>query len=113
MTTYKLGDILLVPFPFTNQTFKKKRPAVVISSSLYNQQKPDLIMMPITSQIKLPLSLGELQIIDFSSAGLIKPSLIKPVIFTIEKSLVIRKLGQLQNIDCQNVKNMIPMILEN
>ncbi|MEA5508479.1 type II toxin-antitoxin system PemK/MazF family toxin [Crocosphaera sp. UHCC 0190] len=113
MTTYKFGDILLVPFPFTDQTLKKKRPAVVIISSPYNQQKPDLIIMPITSQIKLPLTLGELQIIDFLSAGLIKPSVIKPIISTIEKSLVIRKLGQLKNIDCQNFKNIIPVIIEN
>jgi len=32
MTTYKFGDIILVPFPFTDQTSTKKQPAVVISS---------------------------------------------------------------------------------
>ena len=111
MTTYSFGDILLVPFPFTDQTSRKKRPAVIISSNDYNQQKLDLIIMAITSQISLPLTLGELQIIDFSAAGLIKPSVIKPVISTIEKSLVIRKLGQLQDSDCQNLKNMIKMTI--
>ncbi len=33
MTGYKFGDILLVPFPFTDQSTTKKRPAVVVSSS--------------------------------------------------------------------------------
>jgi mRNA interferase MazF len=111
MTIYSFGDILLVPFPFTDQTSTKKRPAVVISSNDYNQQKLDVIIMAITSQIILPLTLGELEIADFSAAGLIKPSVIKPVMSTIEKSLVIRKLGQLQNSDCQNLKNMIKTIL--
>ena len=50
-------------------------------------------------------------IIDFSDAGLIKPSVIKPVISTIEKSLVIRKLGQLQDLDSENLKKMINQIL--
>jgi len=111
MTIYNFGDILLVPFPFTNQNFSKKRPAVIISRNVYNQQKLDLIIMAITSQINSFLTFGELQIIKFSAAGLIKPSVIKPVISTIEKDLVIRKLGQLQNSDCQNLRDMIQIIL--
>jgi mRNA-degrading endonuclease toxin of MazEF toxin-antitoxin module len=37
MTIYKFGDVILVPFPFTDQTTSKKRPAVAISSDAYNQ----------------------------------------------------------------------------
>jgi mRNA interferase MazF len=33
MTGYEFGDILLVPFPFTDQSTTKKRPAVVVISS--------------------------------------------------------------------------------
>ena len=36
MTTYNHGDVILVPFPFSNQSATKKRPAVVISSNAYN-----------------------------------------------------------------------------
>jgi mRNA interferase MazF len=111
MTIYNFGDILLVPFPFTNQTLNKKRPAVIISSNVYNEQKIDLIIMAITSQISSSLSFGEMQITDFSAAGLIKPSIIKPVISTIEKCLVLRILGQLQGPDCKNLRNMIQIIL--
>ena len=103
MTIYNFGDILPVPFPFTDQTSSKKRPAVIISSNTYNQKKSDLIIMAITSQLSSSITFGELPVTDFSSAGLIKPSVIKPVISTIEKSLVIKKLGQLQNSDCQNL----------
>lgn len=60
MTIYNFGDILLVPFPFTDQTSSKKRPAVMISSRAYNQQKLDLIIMAVTSQISSPLTFGEL-----------------------------------------------------
>jgi mRNA interferase MazF len=54
MTSYDFDDVVLVPFPFTDQTGKKKRPAVVVSSAIYNTTRFDLILMAITSQIKTP-----------------------------------------------------------
>jgi len=112
MTTYNFnfGDIFLVPFPFTDQTSIKKRPTVIISSNTYNQQKPDLIIMAITSQISSGLDFGELQITDILSTGLIKYSVIKPVISTIQKTLLIRKLGQLQDSDCQKLKTILEVV---
>jgi mRNA interferase MazF len=35
MTSYKQGDVLLVPFPFTDQSGSEQRPAVVISGDAY------------------------------------------------------------------------------
>ena len=52
MTSYKFGDPVLVPFPFTDQTTTKKRPAVVVSSEAYQKHRPDLILMAVTSQIE-------------------------------------------------------------
>lgn len=108
---YNFGDILLVPFPFTDQTTTKKRPTVVISSNEYSTKKPDLIIMAVTSQTNSSLSFGEMPIGDFASAGLLKPSIIKPVITTIEKSLIIRKLGQLKPSDCNKLRELIELIL--
>jgi len=36
MTAYSFGDVILVPFPFTDQSQAKQRPAVVVSSARYN-----------------------------------------------------------------------------
>ena len=47
MTDFKFGDIVLVPFSFTDQSATKKRPAVIISSEAYHQQRPDLIIMAV------------------------------------------------------------------
>ena len=52
-TDYRFGDLVLVPFPFTDQTGTKKRPAVVVSSDTYQGQRPDVV-----------LTLGELQEAD-------------------------------------------------
>lgn len=61
---YKFGDVILVPFPFTDQSTSKKRPAIVISSDLYNRCKPDLILIAVTSQVNKNLALSEVLIND-------------------------------------------------
>lgn len=48
-TTYNFGDIILVPFPFTDQTTGKKRPAVVGSSKTYNSNRPDIVINPLAA----------------------------------------------------------------
>ena len=47
MINYKRGDVILVPFPFSDQSTTKKRPAVIISSNNYNNISPDIIIMAI------------------------------------------------------------------
>jgi len=55
MTRYEFGDVLLVQFPFTNQTAFKQRPAVVVSNRGHNDARPDVIIMAITSQLRLAM----------------------------------------------------------
>jgi mRNA interferase MazF len=56
MTNYERGNIILVPFPFSDQTTTKKRPAVVISSDSCNEISPDIIIMAITTERNKPLT---------------------------------------------------------
>jgi mRNA interferase MazF len=96
MTIYEFGGVVLVPFPFTDQTTSKKRPAVIVSSNRYNQLRPDVILIAVTSQISSQTQIGDIIVSNWSSAGLIKPSAIKPVLTTLEKTLVIKTLGKLE-----------------
>ena len=95
MTAYKRGDVVLVPFPISNQTAAKKRPAVIISSDAYNNISSDIVIMAITSQTEKTTGIGECLIHDWRDAGLLKPSAIKPAISTIEQTLVLKKLGKI------------------
>lgn len=110
-TRYSFGDIVLVPFPFTDQSTAKKRPAVVISSGAYHDTRPDLVIMAVTSQLRPTGNIGEMHIKDWKSAGLIKPSAVKPVITTIEASLVLRRLGCLAPQDQQTLRTAINTIV--
>ncbi len=111
MTIYNFGDLLLVPFPFTDQTTTKKRPTIVISSDSYNLSKVDILLIAVTSQIKTPLQFGESLIIEWTKVGLLKPSVIKPIITTIDKQLVIKKLGKLETIDIQALQSLLRQII--
>ncbi|MBI5206230.1 MAG: type II toxin-antitoxin system PemK/MazF family toxin [Candidatus Firestonebacteria bacterium] len=59
MINYEKGDIVLVPFPFSNQTISKKRPAVIISSNHYNYASFDIIIMAITGQIEKSITVNK------------------------------------------------------
>ena len=111
MTRFEFGNVVLVPFPFTDQSATKKRPAVVISSSAYNAERPDLIIMAVTSQLRPTNSLGEVVVIQWREAGLLKPSAIKPVITTIEKGLVIKTMGRLNDEDQRSLREAVRMIV--
>lgn len=112
MTAYERGNIVLVPFPFTDQTTTKKRPAVVISSNSYNTTSPDIVIMAITSQIEKSFGIGECLIKDWKDAGLLKPSSIKPAISTIEQTLVLKKLGKLASEDLISMNNALKELLD-
>ncbi len=110
-TTYNFGDIILVPFPFTDQTTSKKRPAVVISSDAYNNDRPDIILMAVASQMHQLGKAGEAVVEDWQEAGLLKPSLIKPILTTIEKTLVLKKLGSLSMKDRHTLQEILQKII--
>ena len=111
MTYYDFGDIVLVPFPFTDQKASKKRPAVVVSSMTYNRERSDIVLMAVTSRIKPSAFFGETGVIEWKEAGLLKPSVIKPIFATIEKGLVLRKLGRLGEDDRNALQEIIQAIL--
>ena len=85
-TSFEFGDVLLVPFPFTDQSAAKKRPAVVVISAVYARLRPDVILMPITSQVRSPLAFGETLVTDWQSAGLLVPGVVKPLLASLERA---------------------------
>ncbi len=83
MIDYKFGDIMLVPFPFTDQTKTKKRPAVIVSSNAYNQNRPDIVIMAVTSQSHGSGYFGDIRIQKWQQASLLKPSLLRFLPFVL------------------------------
>jgi mRNA interferase MazF len=108
---FEFGDVVLVRFPFTSQSASKQRPAVVVSNQTYNQARPDVVIMAITSQLRSPSGFGEVLVSDWQAANLLKPSAIKPVFATIEQTLILKSLGALRDADRSALRQAIAALL--
>lgn len=60
--------------------------------------------MAITGQTRPSGAFGEVSVKEWKAAGLLKASLVKPVLITIEATLVLRALGQLKQDDQQALR---------
>ena len=92
MTAYNRGDVILVGFVFSDESGKKLRPAVVISSAAYNRSRQEIIVAAITSNIRRRL-FGDHLLADWKGAGLLFPTLVTGIFRTIKRTMVGRKLG--------------------
>lgn len=93
---YKPGDVILVRYPFSDLTANKKRPALIVSSIEYHNQHHDVVILPITGVKQLT---DQLKINFWQTAGLLKPSWLKPMVTTISVDLVERCLGTIDQKD--------------
>jgi mRNA-degrading endonuclease toxin of MazEF toxin-antitoxin module len=92
MTVYNRGDVVLVGFVFSDESGKKLRPAVVISSAAYNRSRQEIIVAAITSNVRRRL-FGDHLIAEWKRAGLLFPSLVAAIFRTIKRTMIDRKVG--------------------
>lgn len=93
MATFVKGSVVVVPFPFSDLTQSKRRPAVVIAPLTGD----DLVLCQITSQAKRDQYAIPLGDDDFASGGLKQPSNIRPSrLFTADSRIVLYEAGRLK-----------------
>lgn len=103
---YKKWEIALVPFPFTDLTTTKKRPALIISPNEYNE-KSDVVIVFITSKLDLEYRIGDYKIQEWEKSNLPKPSMLRMKFATIDKSIIRKKLGRLSENDVKEFSNLL------
>lgn len=101
------GDIILVPFPFTDLTGNKNRPAAILV-----ENHSDITVSFITSQLRWE------EEFDFICEptqlnGLKKTSLIRlNKLATIDKKLVLGKIGELNNVEISTINNKLKQLFK-
>jgi mRNA interferase MazF len=94
MARFIKGDVVVIPFPFSDLTQVKRRPALVITDLSGN----DLILCQITSQTISDQYAISLTDDDFQSGSLKRKSNIRPNrLFTADNHIVLYKIGHLKN----------------
>ena len=95
MKIYNSFDIVVVPFPFTDRAFSKRRPALILSQEdTFNKIARHSVMVMITSA-KHSIWPLDIDISEYEKAGLPNPSIIRMKFFTLDNRLIIEKIGKL------------------
>ena len=104
------GDIVVLPFPFSNLSTAKRRPALAITNLIGD----DIILCQISSQDRIDRYSITLREIDFKEGRLPVTSMIRiDKLFTADKSIIIYKIGSIkQNKMSEVEESIIRMIKE-
>jgi mRNA interferase MazF len=94
-TNYSRSAVVLVPFPFSDQSAAKVRPAVIAHPPYGSDE---LIVVAVSSE-RGTLRPGESGLAFWREAGLLHPSFLKRAVATISKDLIRRQLGVLHPAD--------------
>ncbi|MFA4647205.1 type II toxin-antitoxin system PemK/MazF family toxin [Pyrococcus kukulkanii] len=111
-------EIVLLDFPFVDLIGKKLRPALIASNNNLNKISNAVIALQITSNIRSGFTEYNIKITDndvirYPGTKPLRPSLIKPyVIFTIEKSLIRKRIGILKREKVIEVKESLRRIFD-
>ena len=101
------GDIVLIPFPFTDLSGNKLRPAVVLVET-----RLDLTVCFITSQLQWQEPTDVL-VQPKSSNGIKKPSLIRvSKIATLDKTLALGKIGAIDTTELSELNLKLKQLLQ-
>lgn len=102
------GAVVVLPFPFSDLTGSKRRPAFVLADS----EGDDAILCQITSQAKFDPYAVAVKSSDFDSGSLSTDSYVRPnKIFTADKKLIISVAGQLSEAKASEAVNSVISII--
>jgi mRNA interferase MazF len=103
---FKQGEILIVPFPFSDLSTIRQRPVLVISNNKYNENSEDIITCGITSNIKdsqFSVLIDNNNLLEGNIP--IKSRIKVDKLFTLEKNIVIKKIARVKEEIFNQVKN--------
>jgi len=103
MTACSRGDVVLVGFVFSDESGKKVRPAVVISSAAYHRARQEVVVAAITSNVARRRLFCDHLISDWRGAGLLFPSVATAIFRTIKRTMIDRKLGTMATPDVEAI----------
>jgi mRNA-degrading endonuclease toxin of MazEF toxin-antitoxin module len=95
------GDLVVFAFPGAHND--KRRPAVVISASLYQQCRPDAIVGLLTSQVHKATTPMDYTLQDWQQAGLRQPSTFRCYLVTTDQR-DLNAVGKLSDKDWRKVQ---------
>ncbi len=91
-------DVVVVPFPFVDRPGIKSRPALVLSSAVFNSAHANSQLAMITTAAASTWP-SDYALVDWEGAGLTHPCHVRWKIFTLDNRLLVRRVGSLSKRD--------------
>jgi mRNA interferase MazF len=91
------GDIVIVEFPGAKAI--KRRPALVLSSEVYHEVRPDVIVGLITGNTTMANGPTDHLLLDWRVSGLRQPSAFRSFLVTLPQSSVEATVGRISERD--------------
>lgn len=109
----KQRDIILVPFPFSDQTGRKVRPALIVSNDNYNETNDDVIVCAITTVLKPSKYAVVIEQKDIEEGILYQKSTVKTEnILKINKNIIIKKITSLKKETFSKITDILEEIFK-
>jgi mRNA interferase MazF len=106
MGAFVKGDVVVVPFPFSDLSAAKKRPALVVATLTGN----DVILCQITSQAMTDAYAVPLVDDDFSNGSLRQSSNVRPNrLFTAESGIILYRVG---NVSAEKMQEIVTKLVQ-
>jgi mRNA interferase MazF len=110
MEIYEPFDVVVVPFPFTDRETRKRRPALVLSSSPFQEQTGHVILAMVTTAKQSAWD-SDVPLKHWKSAGLPRASVVRAKVFTLDTRFVLRRLASLSEHDRKSVSNALSGVI--
>ena len=108
MGRFVKGDVLVLPFPFSDLSSTKNRPALVVATLTGD----DVILCQITSRTSSDSYAVLIKDSDFASGQLRKDSSVRPNrLFTADSNIVLYRVGTLNSVKMQEINAKIIAII--
>lgn len=108
MGRFVRGEVVVIPFPFSDLTATKRRPALVVA----DLPGDDVMLCQITSQPTANAFAINLSDQDFLTGGINRPSTIRPErIFTADTHIIVRGIGKVSDAKLREVASAITRIV--
>jgi len=107
---HRRGDIVSIPYEYSDLSGGKVRPALIVSSDAYNATQPDVVAAGISTQVAAAGPYDHV-LVAWAAAGLRYPSVVRGRLLTIQQSLIHRVVGRLSSADLAAVEARLARLL--
>ena len=103
-------DVVVVPFPFTDKGGSRRRPALVVSTGDFNRRHDQVVLAMVTTAQSSDWA-SDVMLERWAEAGLSTGCRVRLKLFTLDRDLIVRRIGNLAGRDREATRSALAAAL--